>query len=123
MKHILTSLIRFIHMCVLIFIIIAPFSHNSNIIIANILLMSFILYGWILSAIDENIDKSNTHRFGRCSLTELEHKIRGGEYKDGFILSLIKPFKTIDDATLNYILIIFLISWLIINFIVLKLKI
>lgn len=117
---ILADLIKLIHIGMIIFVLSAPLTGNINCIKINTVLIGFILYGWFISMINKEYDLSNEHKFGRCTLTEIECNLRGIDYKDGFILQIIKPFHKIDDTILNYILVGFTIFWFVLNIMVLR---
>jgi hypothetical protein len=115
--NILANMIRFIHILLIVCVILIPFQSDPYIISANISIIIFILYGWIMTQCDPMIDENGKkygYKFGKCYLTQLECDIRGIEYKDGFIFQLIKPLKKIDDQ-FDEIIVCFMIFWLIIN--------
>ena len=68
-----------------------------------------------MSYIEPEKDIIDGFHFGRCKLTELECKLRGIEYKNGFIFRIIKPFHAINETKLNYYILLFMLLWLIIN--------
>ena len=111
----IANIINFIHICLIIFIISAPFTKSKYIVVINIFLILFILNGWFMTYINPEIDELDGFHFGRCKLTELECKLRGIEYKNGFIFRIIKPFNTINESKLNCYIVIFMILWLIVN--------
>ena len=111
----IANIINFIHICLIIFIISAPFTKSKYIVVINIFLILFILNGWFMSYINPKIDELDGFHFGRCKLTELECKLRGIEYKNGFIFRIIKPFNIINESKLNCYIVIFMILWLIVN--------
>lgn len=111
----LANIIKFIHICLIIFILYAPFTKSQSVISLNIYIILFILYGWFVSCINPDLDELDGFHFGRCKLTEIECKLRGIEYKNGFIFRIIKPFNTINEKKINNYLVIFMFLWLIIN--------
>lgn len=116
----LADLITFLHIFVIVFIIITPFGENQDLIICNIFIIIFILSGWFIHTLGPGDDESNEYRFGRCILTELEYRIRGIDYSEGFIYGLIKPLNSVDDTMLNYFLVAFLSIWLLYNVLILN---
>ena len=111
----IANIINFIHICLIVFILSAPFTKSKYIVSINIFLILFILNGWFMSYNNPEIDNLDGFHFGRCKLTELECKLRGIEYKNGFIFRIIKPFNTINESKLNCYIIIFMILWLFVN--------
>lgn len=111
----IANIISFIHICLIIFILIAPFTTSKYIITINIFLIIFILNGWFMSYINPDLDNLDGFHFGRCKLTEIECKLRGIEYKNGFIFRIIKPFNTLNESKLNYYIIMFMFLWLMFN--------
>lgn len=103
------NLITFIHIFLIVFIILTPYTHDQSLIKINIFIIIFLLYSWIL-------DSFNHKGIGRCGLTQLECKLRGIKYQDGFIYKIIKPFKIIDDRTCSILIIIFMIYWIYFNY-------
>jgi hypothetical protein len=88
---------------------------SKYIITINIFLILFILNGWFMSYISPELDNINGFHLGRCKLTEIECKLRGIDYDNGFIFKIIKPFNTINESKINYFIIIFMFLWLILN--------
>jgi len=68
-----------------------------------------------MSYINPDLDNLDGFHFGRCKLTEIECKLRGIEYKTGFIFRIIKPFNTLNESKLNYYIIMFMFLWLMFN--------
>lgn len=116
----IADIIKYIHIFLIFFILSAPLSRSKKIISLNIFIILFILYGWITSVIYPEIDEVDGFYFGRCKLTELECKLRGIQYKNGFIYRLIKPFSSIKETSLDHYIIIFMCIWLIINISLIK---
>jgi len=111
----IANIIKFIHICLMVFILSAPFTQSKYIVSFNIFLILFILNGWFMSYINPEIDNLDGFHFGRCKLTELECKLRGIEYKNGFIFRIIKPFNIINESKLNCYIVVFMILWLFVN--------
>ena len=111
----IANIINFIHICLIVFILSAPFTKSKYIVSINIFLILFILNGWFMSYNNPEIDNLDGFHFGRCKLTELECKLRGIEYKNGFIFRVIKPFSTINESKLNCYIRRVTILWLLVD--------
>lgn len=109
-KENLISLIRFIHYCLIFFVLVAPFINNTCIKI-NISILTYLIFKWITG------DK-------RCIITELEYKYNDivlNKKKYGFIYRLLNKVILLDDENkVDDWLLIFCIFWLIINMIIFK---
>lgn len=109
------DLVTFVHILMIVFILLTPFGESQELIVANLFLIVLILYGWFMSTLDPAQDTVNEYRFGRCTLTEIECNLRGIDYGDGFIHRIIKPLKNMDNDTLNFFIVFFMMIWLIFN--------
>jgi len=105
-NNIYANIIRFIHLYIIIFIIMTPFHSDIEMVRIHIFVILYILYGWIASKFDPSIDVDNKKRYGRCGLTELEAQLRGVEYKEGFLIDIVKPLKRYNQDNVDQILIL-----------------
>lgn len=103
----ISFLISMIHIMLILFILVAPFSSSNYILFINLLIIPFIILHWALNN-------------NECCLTALEHYFRKNSYnntiKDGFTSELITPvydFKKNNIEFEKIIYIVPIISWII----------
>lgn len=103
----ITFLISMIHIMLILFILLAPFSSSNYILFLNVMIVPFIILHWALNS-------------NECCLTALEHYFRKNSYnnnqKDGFMHELITPVYDFKKNNVDFekiIYIVAIISWLI----------
>ena len=84
----LANIIMIFHILVIIFILLAPFSNNSSMLILHIVFSISLLTHWY----------SNNDL---CSLTLIEGKLRGVEYNNGFIHKFVSPMYNLHKTDWN----------------------
>ena len=99
------DLIRGIHFLLVGFIIIAPFTKSKTLITTNIVLLGYLSLKWLTG---NDI----------CGLTELEYRISGKPYGQGFLYRLLNGVIKLKENKFDKIVIITTVIWLIINIIV-----
>jgi hypothetical protein len=100
---ILATIIRIIHLFIIGFIILAPFSKLAPILILNITGAWCLLVHW---AANNDV----------CFLTLMEAKLRGmKDYKQGFLHQFVAPVYNITDKTINQIAHIVVIASMLIS--------
>lgn len=87
---ILATIIRIIHLMIIAFILVAPFSNLAPLIILNITGCLSLLVHW-----HANNDI--------CCLSLLEAKLRGIDYTQGFLHQFVSPVYKITDAQISKI--------------------
>lgn len=90
MIEILANIIKALHVFVILFMVIAPFTGKPYLWILHIVFGLSLLVHWSL-------------KNDMCCLTLLECHVRGIETKETFIHSLVSPIYTIDDGILSII--------------------
>jgi hypothetical protein len=81
--QLLKNIIKILHLVLIIYIIIAPFSHISH-LYNSIILLGYILFNWKV--------------MNCCMLTKLEYILSNNkEVESGFIYRLINPFYKLDN--------------------------
>ena len=108
-NYICANIIRYVHLMIIVFIILSPFHQNIDMVRLHIFVSLYIIIGWISSSWDPSLDVDNGKRYGRCGLTELEANLRGIDYKEGFILNLIKPLKKYNQENVDKALVLIII--------------
>jgi hypothetical protein len=82
--------IRALHLLIILFIILSPFIDNKQIKTYVLVFLSYLIFQYITG-------------YRKCGLTELEYKIMGKEYKNGFLYRLINPMINIPEFYLDEI--------------------
>jgi len=100
---------------IIVFIILTPFHQNIEMVRLHVFVSLYIIIGWISSSWDPSLDMDNGKRYGRCGLTEFEANLRGIDYKEGFILNLIKPLKKYNQENVDKALVLIIIILLFIS--------
>jgi hypothetical protein len=92
----LANLVRYLHIFLVIFLVIAPLSNNALVILLNLVLMFGIMIHWILN------DQT-------CCLTVLEKMLRGKELdSETFFGNLMGPIYSANSNTFSWIFILVL---------------
>lgn len=93
-------ILTFLHILVILWALVAPFSSVSNLRVSYIVLMPFIMFHWILL--------DNT-----CIFTMIENKLRGCETEESFIHRLVSPIYNIPEGLLGNVMWLYaIVSWL-----------
>lgn len=108
-NYICANIIRYVHLMIIVFIILSPFHQNIDMVRLHIFVSLYIIIGWVLSSWDPSLDVDNGKRYGRCGLTELESKLRGIDYKEGFIINLVKPLKKYNHENIDKVLVLIML--------------
>ncbi len=87
---ILATIIRIIHIMIITFVLVAPFSQLAPILILNITGCWSLLVHW---AANNDV----------CCLTLMEAKLRGIHYKEGFLHQFVSPVYKISDEQISQI--------------------
>lgn len=115
-NNVCANIIRYVHLMIIIFMVLTPFHPNIELVKLQIFVGLYIIIGWVLSRWDPSLDVDNGRRYGRCGLTELEAKLRGIDYKEGFLINLVKPLKKYNQENVDQLLVIIIIILLFISF-------
>ena len=104
LSNVFANFIRFLHILLMVFLLLTPFSNNIYLLKISLLLIPFLMLHWITN--------NDT-----CALTEIEKYLRGTSYSyDTFIGSLVGPVFMLDNIDQISRYIIYLVStilWLI----------
>jgi hypothetical protein len=87
------------------FIIFAPLTNNKTLITTNIVLLGYLSLKWLTGS-------------DNCGLTELEYRISGKPYGQGFLYRLLNGVIKLEENKFNKVIIIVTVIWLIINIII-----
>ena len=85
---VLSTIIRILHIMIIVFILIAPFANEAPILILHITGAWCLLVHWVA-----NNDV--------CFLTLMEGKLRGIDYKKGFLHQFVAPVYNISSESLS----------------------
>lgn len=99
------DLIRTIHLLLVTFIITAPLTQCKTLITTNIVLLGYLSLKWLTG---NDI----------CGLTELEYRISGKPYGQGFLYRLLNGVIKLKENKFDKIVIIVTVIWLIVNIMV-----
>jgi hypothetical protein len=98
----LANFIRLLHILLVLFILIAPFTDTPGYLVLHIALSISLLTHWV-----GNSDI--------CSLSLLESKLRGNAYNETFMHQIVSPVYKINDTTLSKISYIVVITLMIVS--------
>lgn len=96
-KILLANIIRIIHILLVLFIVIAPYTEIIPLLVLNITLCLSLLFHWYCTS-------------DICCLTLFESKLRGVHYKETFLHEFIGPVYNVSETNLSlisYIVVIF----------------
>lgn len=97
---ILANIIWIIHILIILFVIITPFTNNINLLHYHFIFVPFIILRWIF-----NYDK--------CNITMIEQKLRRCKKHEGFIYKIIKPiYNKPKEQLIIYIYMSTLLLWI-----------
>jgi hypothetical protein len=106
-NKILLGLTQIIHMILILFVIIAPFTQNKTLIKYNIVLLSYFLFKWITG-------------YNRCGLTEIEYLLSNKPYGTGFIHRLLNNVVNIEEMQSDRVVQFTTFSLLVVNILIYK---
>lgn len=96
----LINIIKFVHLLLLIFVLVAPF-YPKKLLLVSIIMLIYIYYKWKTES--------------SCILTKIEYILLGREKEEqGFIYRIINPIYNISDEKLQEILEYATFGWIII---------
>lgn len=88
---ILANIVNVIHLAMILFGVIGPFTNNRTVLKLSLQLIIFVLFHWIT-------------KFGKCQLTELEARLRGQPRDQGYIYKILQPIINVREHHLNYVI-------------------
>lgn len=90
MNLVFANFVRLLHILLLLFVLIAPFTDSPGYLVLHITLSFSLITHWLTNS-------------DICSLSLLESKLRGKEYDETFIHQIVSPVYKISDSSLSKI--------------------